>query len=186
MGAELRTTIVQANSMQEAWKMVIEEAEAESGRASYNGDFNTTSFTQDVTRKYHSIEGIEKADEWIQENVPKWETWGVCLKERIYNTNKIKSTVERNAQKGARKWVTKYVGIDDWNKEELAVADTLQDCIDLTRAYCEKTARENATFKVEIRKRLININEYHCATIKYKKSKTESKGTYLFVGLCSS
>tara|TARA_R110001599_G_scaffold119037_1_gene288603 strand:- start:41155 stop:41715 length:561 start_codon:yes stop_codon:yes gene_type:complete len=185
MGATLRTTTVQANSMQEAWKMVNEEAEAESGRGSYNGDFNTTSFTQDVTRKYHSIKGIEKADEWIQENVPKWETWGVCLKEKIYNTNKIKSTVERNPQKGARKWVTKYVGIDTWNHKDLAIADTLQDCIDLTRAYCEKTARENATFKVEIRKKLKNINEYHCATIKYKKSKTESKGTYLFVGLCS-
>lgn len=185
MGATLRTTTIQANSMQEAWKLVRENAEKESGRAAYNGDFNTTDFTRDVTKKYHSIKGAENQKEWIEDAVPKWETWGVCLKERIYNTNKIKSTVERNPQKGTRKWVTKYVGIDDFDKEELAVADTLQDCIDLTRAYCEKTARENATFKVEIRKRLININEYHCATIKYKKSKTESKGTYLFVGLCS-
>lgn len=185
MGATLKTTTIQANSMQEAWKLVRENAEKESGRAAYNGDFNTTSFTKDVTRKYHSIKGAENQKEWIEDAVPKWETWGVCLKERVYNNNKIKSTVERNPQKGSRKWVTKYVGIDDWTKEEIAEADTLQECIKKTRAVCEKEASPRAKFKVEIRKKLLKANEYHCATIKYKQSKTESKGTYLFVGLCS-
>lgn len=180
MGAQSASATIKARNITEAWEMAYERAVDRSGHQDgYSGDLNTCDFTKDLTSKLNTMSEKELID-YIYENCPKWEAWGFCSKAPKENKNKVKSTVDRKPQKGARKWVTKYVGTG-WEGNPICEASTLTECIKKARTHTEKTG-ERVT--IDITKKLEKGN-YTCAVVNYKKSKTEALGTYIFIGLAA-
>jgi hypothetical protein len=107
MGATTAFGSARANNINQAWNRVYEECKEEYGYDPYNGTLSTCEFTKDVSYKLQEM-NEQKLEEWIIDNCPKREAWGYCTNRPVKNTNKIKSIVKANPQKGTRKWVTKY------------------------------------------------------------------------------
>ena len=180
MGANLISTTVRARNIQEAWEYVYEQAEEYSGhQEGYSGDFNTCSFTKDVTGML-STKTKKEVDDFIEDNCDKREAWGYCMEQPVSNKNKVKSQVDVTPQKGARKWETVYQAVAHNMEARVVAKDKSQtECIKKARAYVE--ANPNTTVKVIIVKELIEGNS-QCATVTYKKSTTEKLGLYRFIG----
>ena len=179
MGAVIIDSYSKGKNISKAWDELYEGAEDYSGHQErYSGDFNSCYFTKDLTNKLNSY-SEKQLDEYIEENVPKGEAWGYCVSAPKQNKNKIKSTVENIVQKGARKWETLYEAIDVEGNVVLT-ALTQTECIKKARAYVEKN--NNGKLHINITKQLTSGN-YHCATVKYKKSTTETLGKYKFIAL---
>lgn len=181
MGAQIVEGSSRAKTINKAWNNLYEQAEEYSGhQEGYSGDFNTCQFTKDVSEKLNTM-SIRQLNAYIEDNVPKREAWGYCIKKPVSNQNKVKSKVTPIVQKGARTWVTVYEAIDFYGNI-VESASTLTACIKKARAYVEK----NTTRKLEIviSKRLQSGN-HKCSIIEYKNSTTESDGQYYFIGLAS-
>lgn len=163
-------------TMQEAFKNLQKEAEEEYGHDHYNGKINNCELAGDWTHKYNKRNLNKLYDEAI-DKLYKGEVIGICTKETKKNKNKVKSVVERTPQKGTRKWVTRYVGTD-WDGMPVCEAGTLTECIKKAREHTEKT-RDRVY--IDIEKKLEQGNK-GCATVKYKESKSEELGTYVFFG----
>lgn len=95
------------------------------------------------------------------------------------STNKIKSVVEVNVNKGARVWETRHVVYDPRDESERAIASekTQGAAIKKARAYTEKHQKRTI---IQLEKVLVK-GSTNIATISYKSSKTETKGKYLFI-----
>lgn len=183
MGANSVSITVKGYDIKSAFDGVYQRALENSGhQEGYSGDFNSTHFTKDVTSLIKTI-GINKIDDYIHENCPKWETWGYCLKEPVTNKNKIKTQVDVTPQKGTRKWITVYEGVERWNNNTVVSDKSQTECIKKVRAYVEK--HPNVTINVIISKALVEGNK-NCATVTYKKSKEEAPGHYRFIGLAGN
>lgn len=181
MGTSLIQRTVRAKSIQDAWQIVYEEAAEQSGHQDgYSGDFNSCSFSNDVT-SYYNKEKQDRAKvlNYIEENISRREAWGYCIETPVENKSKVKSTVETNPQKGARKWETFYKAVVSWDEREIARDKSQTACIKKARAYAETN---HAEVKVIICKELVEGNT-HCATVSYKKSASEKLGLYRFIGL---
>lgn len=179
MGSQLITRRVKARSINEAWKIIYEEAQDYSGhQEGYSGDFNTCQFAKDVTSMLKT-KGERALDDYITENCNKRDAWGYCIEQPVSNNNKVKSQVDVTPQKGARKWETIYKAVTSWEGTEVARDKSQTNCIKKARAYVEKNA--DVSLKIVIAKELISGNT-QCASIKYKKSTAEKLGTYKFVG----
>ena len=183
MGAQSCSAQIKAHSMKEAWRIAIERADEEYGhQQGYSGELNCCELTKDVTHLLKSM-GEKKLVEHVYENVPKFGAWGFCKKEPKSNTNKIKTEVETYPQKGARKWVTKYEALSHSNDRVHFSCTSQTECIKKARAYVEKNPNE--TLYINITKVLEKGNNL-CAKVKYKTSKTEEEGIYVFIGLAPS
>ena len=181
MGATNATATIRANNINTAWNEAVEDANEYSGhQEGYSGDLNTCDFTKDLTYKLSSM-SEEKLVEYMYENCPKWEAWGFCSKKPVGNTNKIKTVVTTNPQKGTRKWKTQFQGIN-FSVNAVVTADSQTECIKKSRAYVEKNPRQR--LRVEITK-ILEKGNHRCAEITYKSSSKETRGTYIFVGLAS-
>jgi hypothetical protein len=180
MGSNLISTTVRARNIQEAWGYVYEQAIEYSGNQDgYSGDFNTCSFTKDVTGML-STKTKKEVDDLIEDTCDKREAWGYCIEQPVSNKNKVKSQVDVTPQKGARKWETIYQAVAHNMEARVVAKDKSQtECIKKARAYVE--ANPNTTVKVIIVKELIEGNS-QCATVKYKKATTEKLGLYRFIG----
>lgn len=176
MGAISVSIEGRGQTMQEAFISLQKQAEEEYGYDHYNGKINNCELTGDWTHKYNKRNLDKLYDEAINK-LHKPCVIGICTKEPKKNKNKVKSVVNRTPQKGTRKWVTKYVGTD-WDGMPVCEANTLTECIKKARAHTEKTQQR---VYIDIEKRLETGNK-RCATVEYKKSKSEELGTYIFFG----
>jgi len=163
-------------SMNDAFEKLQREAEREHGTDSYNGEINNAELCGDWTHKYTG-KNLDKLYDEAIDKLGKPDVIGICIRKPKQNSNKTKSVVERTPQKGARKWVTKYVGTG-WEGNPICEADTLTECIKKARSHTEKTQE---SVIIDIIKRLDEGN-YRCAKVTYKKSKTEQLGRYVFMG----
>ena len=181
MGAVIVEGSSRAKTIGQAWNNLYEYAEEYSGhQEGYSGDFNSCDFTKDVSDKLQHMT-TKQLNAYIEDNVPKREAWGYCIKKPVSNQNKIKSKVTPIVQKGTRSWVTVYEAID-YNGNIVESASTLTACIKKARAYVEKnTVRK---LEIVISKRLQSGNQ-KCSIIEYKNSTTELDGEYYFIGLAS-
>mgnify|MGYP003641566268 CR=1 FL=1 len=181
MGATNATATISANNIRTAWNEAVEEANEYSGhQEGYSGDLNTCDFTKDLTYKLGSMTK-KKLIDYMYEKCPKWEAWGFCSDKPVINTNKIKTVVTTNPQKGTRKWKTEFHGVN-FHGNVVVKADSQTECIKKCRLYIEKNPTERLS--VEITKVLQEGNT-KCADIRYKHSTKEKKGTYIFVGLAA-
>lgn len=178
MGATTIKVYANGVTMHEAFNNAQEEAEQEYGHDSYNGAINNCDLVRDVTSLAKSKSRNELIS-WIIDNTSKREVMGFCIKEPKSNTNKIKSAVQRIAQKGTRKFETVYVAYEGLDKQ-LCTGKTLGECIDKARDFVEKRG-PGRDISIYIEKRLVKGNS-KCAVIEYKPSKNEQTGTYIFAG----
>jgi len=180
MGASLIQTKVRARNINEAWQKVYEQAEEYSGhQEGYSGDFNTCSFSKDVTSMLNK-KSQKEIDDYIEDNCDKREAWGYCIEQPVSNQNKVKSQVDVTPQKGTRKWETIYKAVTQNIEARVVAKDKSQtECIKKARTYVEHNP--DITVKVIIVKELIEGNT-QCATVKYKKATTEKLGLYKFIG----
>ena len=179
MGSASINVSRRGTSMEEAFESARKEAEEEYGSDRYNGEINNADCLYDWTKKYNG-KNLDKLSEEAFD-LDKGTAVGICLKPPKPNKNKTKSEVKRTPQKGARKWVTKYLGTG-WEGNHICEADTLTDCIKKARAHTEKT-QERVVIKIV--KRLVEGN-HNCAIVSYKKSRTEELGLYKFFGRVNS
>jgi hypothetical protein len=177
MGAQECSGSASARNIEEAWDKVIEEITEEYGNDHYNGELNTCDGFRDITRIYKTD---KKQFQKILDDLDKYEAVGWCTKEPIENKNKIKSQVEVNPQKGARKWVVVFLVKDEKGKT-ISKHKSQGDAIKAGRRYTEEH-QENTYVKIS--KDLESGNK-DVATISYKKSSTESLGHYEFYGCAS-
>ena len=184
MGACLIELTSSGASMADAYRNAVEEAVYEHGNDSYNGTISTTVGCVDKTKDFKaSGMTLSAYAEWLYEEnkISKWgPAAGICLSEPVENTNKIKSQVFTNPQKGARVWKTMYVaqtpaGITIGKSEYQA------DAIRLARNYTEKHQEPS---QVIITKELSNGSTL-VSEIKYKKSTTEKNGRYYFIAIAA-
>lgn len=181
MGAVDCNATIRAHSMSEAWKIAQEEAEEEHGHEQgYSGNLNCCEFEEDVTYKLRNM-SPKKLEQWMYDNVEKREAYGYCKVKPKGNTNKTKSVVKNIPQKGTRKWETVYIAETmGWNGGmERVRASTQTECVKKARAWVEKNPDQSLS--IRITKELTKGN-IKCAEVSYKASKTESKGTYVFIG----
>jgi len=180
MGAVIVQEKISAANIQWAFKKACGYAEEEYGhQQGYSGEINSCEFVKDVTHLLKTMKPNQLID-YIEKNVSKREAWGFCLTPPKVNTNKVKSKVTVNPQKGTRKWETIYVA---YHRGDQILSDNSQtNCIKKARAYVEKNPNTRLTIQIE--KRLVSGNQ-NCATIEYKSSTNESDGVYIFVGLAA-
>jgi len=186
MGAVSIDVVARGNSMAEAFKSAQEEHEGELGRDIYNGGINNCRLVSDWTHKYNG-KNLNSLSESAINYCSKREVIGICLDKPKLNENKTKSKVERVVQKGTRKWETVYRGVASnlflngrLDRRVVCEANTQAECIKKARAYVEKNDHVNVT--IEISKKLVSGSGI-CANVLYKKSNTEKKGRYLFIGM---
>ena len=179
MGTRTFTQMAEAPSMNEAFRNLQRAAAEEYGNDIYNGEINNCDLKRDVTRQYNAAKDKKKFIEETMYNLEKRVVYGITLKEPKVSTNKIKSVVEVNVNKGARVWETRHVVYDPRDESERAIASekTQGAAIKKARAYTEKHQKRTI---IQLEKVLIK-GSTNIATISYKSSKTETKGKYLFI-----
>jgi hypothetical protein len=172
----------QGKNMREAWRKAYQEDEEEYGhQQGYSGHLNVCEFIGDVTSQYKRM-SEDEFEEFLERKLDKGDAVGVCIKEPVTNTNKVKTKVENKPQKGARKWITMYVA-ETVMGDELVKATTQTECIKRARKMMEQQSYQRVI--VTIRKELFQGNS-HCATITYKPSAKEALGKYQFYGKAAS
>jgi len=180
MGATTFREIGYGSSAQEAFSALCEESREELGhQQGYSGGIHDTSLCANKTRHYKAAKNKDKFLDDLEENTSKRDTHVIELKAPKSNTNKIKSVVNINPFKGARKWETRYEVYNYRSDDDRAIASekTQGAAIKKARAYTEK--HQVKTY-IEIAKVLLN-GKTSIGYINYKESKTESQGKYLFV-----
>ena len=177
MGTTTSTLIVKGKTMAEAFRNASQDAEEEHGHGQgYSGHINVTRLTRDVTSQYKSSSNKAKYIDDLLENLDSGECYGVELEKSKVNTNKIKTTVEIISQKGTKKWETRYVA-ELFGEQTIALEKTQGAAIKKARAYVEK---HQCMCRIYLTKVLVKGNS-HVASIRYKQSKMETDGKYLFI-----
>lgn len=180
MGTRVFTKRVTGMTMDEAFQEAQEEAKREYGDDIYNGHINNCTLHGDVTRKYNAATDKRKFIDDLHDEMGKGEAYGVLLKEPKPNKNKVKSVVEVIPQKGARKWVTKFVIDKSFNPNgptHSVYADSQTEAIKRARMLAEKNKE---SYDIYIQKQL-HKGIARVATVKYKRSTEEKEGEYLFI-----
>lgn len=175
-----------AFSMKEAFKNLQDKAKEEYGDDTYNGTINNCQGYKEVTKIFkNSKKSLDKFIEERCENLSKFMPGeGICIEEPKSNSNKIKSKVEHHVTKGTKKWVLYYV-VDskyiNYRYLDIKKFKKKGDAVNFARQEAEKFKKP---FTVKMEKRLENADSL-VATIKYKPSKNEKPGTYVFYGYVS-
>jgi hypothetical protein len=169
MGGEYRTVQVSGRTFSEAWKREQDIERQEKGDDYYNGSICNV----DDVRKVSDKEYNDTVNNDSGHNIHKCSGIMKVIREPKGNTNKIKTEVERFANKGTRKWTTKYVVYEDWTLSQKKSFNLQADAIAHARKLTEKTCNPH---NVEIEKHLDGPTRV--AQTKYKKSSTERDGTW--------
>jgi hypothetical protein len=179
MGTRTFTQIAEAASMNDAFRNLQRAAREEYGSDAYNGEINNCELERDVTRQYNEAKNKTKFIEETMHNLENRVAYGITLKEPKSSTNKIKSVVDVNTNKGARVWETRYVVYNSYDESERSIASekTQGAAIKKARAHTEKTQRRTSVY---LEKVLVK-GSTSIATVSYKASKTETKGKFLFI-----
>lgn len=180
MGGNRFYTRQSGSSIQEAYRDAVRLAEIEHGhQQGYSGEINSTGGVVDLTKEWkaskltHS-QFISKKEEG---NLTKGNAYGICIKEPKKNTNKIKTHVEHNVEKGTKKWVLKF--IVSTIEDTLKGFPTKGEAVIYARAHTEKTGRRT---QINMEK-VLEKGSTRVATITYKSSKDETPGEYVFFGI---
>ena len=179
MGASTFYNVGYGKTMQEAYKDLCDEARDEYGhQQGYNGTISTTHGFRDVTAEFkRSGKSISDFIDERYSRLGKRDCEGICIEVPKNNTNKIKSQVKHNVEKGTKKWVLKYV-VTNYRGERLCSKDTKGDAVKIARQHTEKT--EERTF-IHMEK-ILEKGSTRVAEIEYKKGKDEKNGKYVFFG----
>ena len=180
MGANQFQNSNRGMTMQQAFNKAVENAEDEYGhQEGYSGQINCHSSYYDKTAEWKASKlspnnFIDKA--FAEDKLSKHDSpWGICIKEPVKNSNKIKTHVEHNVEPGAKKWVQMYrVHNYTTSKEFLLKGDAVKHARDL----CEKTKER---YHIDIVK-VLQKGSTRTATVTYKPSPKESEGVYIFFG----
>ena len=184
MGASNYTNYARAKNMNEAYKQCVENADDEYGhQEGYSGEINCSNGFADKTNAWKASK--LKLEDYINRNCDadgkRGNAWGICYKEPVGNTNKVKSVVEHAVFKGTRKWELLYVPsttTESWIGKE---SDNKADAVKRARQYTEETGVPTI---VRIERRLSkDSGSSSVARISYKSSPKEDRGSYVFFGL---
>jgi hypothetical protein len=176
MGACEATGRARGKNIKEAWANLIERLNDEFGHQDgYSGQLNCCREFTDITHLY-----TKQGDRFkvARDSLDKGYAVGWCVREPKENTNKVKSQVTLNSQKGTRKWVTQYL-VEDVTGKEVSRHLKQGDAIKSGREYTERTRISTHIF---ITKQL-DSGSSKVASIGYKGSPTESLGEYEFYGM---
>ena len=180
MGATTFSVKGFGTSVQNAFRDLQQEAEEEYGhQQGYSGEINCTDLTRDITSQYKSAKDKNAFINKMESEVPKRESWFIRLKEPKKNTNKIKSKVTTNPQKGARRWETRYVIYRRFGMDERSFGYGLTqgEAIKKARKLAEDN-RERYTIYLE---KVLVVSSSKIADVEYKQSGKETQGEYLFL-----
>ena len=180
MGAQEVYIQIEGSSMGDALKKAQDRARDEYGNDYYNGQINNCSLSKDITNAYNVLSTKKQKTMFINdqmERADKGEVYGLCIVQPKESKLKTKTKVERFPQKGARKWVTKYVVEDYHNDRIVGEWEDQTTAINKARAYTEKTQNQCT---IEITKKLKNGN-VRVANVRYVKGNSK-QGTYIFIG----
>jgi len=181
MGASTFTEIGYGMSARETFRELQDDARDEYGhQQGYSGQISDTSLTKDITFKYKQAKNKEKFIDDMLDEVDKRDCWVVELKAPKKNTNKVKSKVIPNPQKGTRKWETRYVIYPRSFRNgdgSFGYGLTQGEAIKKARKYAEENKEE---YVIHIEKHLA-IGNSKVASVEYKVSTNEAKGKYLFL-----
>lgn len=183
MGGNRFYTKQKGASISEAYRDAVKIAEAVHGhQEGYSGEINSTGGVVDLTKEWKASKlDINKFINNKEEgNLTKGNAYGVCLKEPKKNTNKIKSQVEHNVEKGTKKWVLKYV-VSTLEQQIGVGYKTKGDAVKFARAHTEKTGRKTYINMEKV----LEKGSTNVATVSYKSSKDETPGEYVFFGIAS-
>ena len=168
MGGEYRTIRVAGKDFNSAWSREQDIEREEKG-----SDFYNSSICHVDNVRMMSESQYDKA---IENDISIHKCSGIAkeIRKPIRNSNKIKTTVKKFPQKGARKWETRYVVKDRYSFEVFKTCKHQTDAIKYARELCEKTHK---TYIVNIAKVLVG-DEYKVAEIEYKKSSNQRDGEW--------
>jgi hypothetical protein len=184
MGASNYTNYARAKSMREAYRNLVEEANDEYGhQQGYSGEINCSQGFVDKTAAWKASK--LKLEDYINKNCDGGgkgdEAWGICYKAPVANTNKVKSVVEHSVFKGTRKWELLYIPStpsESWVGKSF---DNKAEAVAAARKHTEETGESTV---VHIERRLSrDSGSSRVASIKYKSSPKEDRGSYVFFGL---
>lgn len=187
MGANNYVDQVRAKSMSDAYKYCVDNAAAEFGhQEGYSGHINCSNGYVDKTAMWKASKlSLNSFINKYSDGDGKGDrAWGVCTKEPIKNTNKVKSVVEHSVFKGTRKWELVYIPqtrSESWfGKTHNNKADAVKEA----REYTERTG--NST--VVALERILSKDSGNriVANINYKSNSKEQLGQYVFFGLAPS
>ena len=184
MGANNYRNNAKGKSMSEAYNDCVKNADDVYGhQEGYSGQINCSCGYVDKTAMW-------KASKLpLNDFINKYEdgdgkgdrAWGICIKEPVGNSNKVKSTVSHDVFKGTRKWELLYIPQtlgEQWYGKPF---DNKADAVKAAREYTEKHGR---TTIVTIERRLaIGSGSSTVARIEYKSNSKEAPGSYVFFGL---
>lgn len=184
MGASNYQNSARGKNMREAYETCVEIADQEYGhQEGYSGQINCSHGFIDKTNAWKASK--LKLQDYIDKNEDGdgkgGAAWGICYKEPVGNTNKVKSAVEHTVFKGTRKWELLYVPsttTESWIGKE---SDNKADAVKRARQYTEETGISTI---VKIERRLSkDSGSATVAKISYKSSPKEDRGSYVFFGL---
>lgn len=178
MGRQQFYNRASGKNMQEAYKKACDAAEDEHGHEQgYSGQINSTQGFKDVTQRFKESKLSSSEFKSLCDEEDKYydQAFGICLKEPVLNTNKIKTTVTDNVLKGTRIWKMWYVIYS--SKKEIGKKELKADAVKIAREYTEKTG--NRTFVIVERHSEQNAV---VAQIDYKPASNEAPGEYIFFG----
>ena len=184
MGASNYTSYGRGKNMNEAYKQCVENADDEYGhQEGYSGEINCSNGFTDKTNAWKASK--LKLEDYINRNCDadgkRGDAWGICYKEPVGNSNKVKSVVEHAVFKGTRKWELLYVPsttTESWIGKE---SDNKADAVKRATQYTEETGVPTI---VRIERRLSkDSGSSSVARISYKSSPKEDRGSYVFFGL---
>ena len=179
MGACTFTNTWQGRTMTDAYSNLCEDAQEEYGHQDgYNGTISTTHGFRDMTSEFkRSKKTLRDFIEERLDKLGKRECEAICIEEPKGNTNKVRSQVKHNVEKGTKKWVLKYV-VTDCYGTTIGSKDTKGDALKLARAHTEKTQLKTTIEMVKV----LEKGSTRVAEIEYKKGKDEKNGKYVFFG----
>lgn len=184
MGASNYLNSARGNTMREAYIKCVEAADDMHGhQEGYSGEINASNGFLDKTTAWKASK--LSADSFIDKNSDgngKGEAaWGICTKEPVKNSNKVKSVVEHSVFKGTRKWELVYIPQTRSESWFGRTHNNKADAVKEAREYTEKTGN----FTVVVLDRILSKDSGSriVANINYKSNSKEAPGVYVFFGL---
>lgn len=180
MGATTFQTKSTGKTIKEAYNSARENAEEEYGhQEGYNGTISTTTGYRDVTEEFNKskYDDVYKYINSRFDHLNKRDCEAICLSKPVGNTNKVKSQVVHNVEKGTKKWILKYAVIVD--SIPISKHMTKSEAIIAARLYIEKNNDKNVAIHMV---KNLEKGSTLVATVIYKKGKNEKDGTWIFFG----
>jgi hypothetical protein len=172
MGTIIKEATIRGKTLQEAFKTLQEEDRDEHGNDIYNGGWNNCQGIKEVTASEFDRK-LSAGD--MSKHEP---AVAKCTRKPVLNTNTIKTQVERFPNKGARKWVTKYVAYETQWGTQIVNEESQAEAIRKVREHVAKNP--NQRISVDIIKEL--QGDTKVATITYKPAKNEADGEWEIYG----